>query len=74
MSRVLDKTRIDAMAIEERMELIGILWDSITETGANRAVPDWHRSEVLQRQAEADADPEVAIPWEEAKERLLGRL
>jgi putative addiction module component (TIGR02574 family) len=73
MSQVLDQARIETMAIDERMDLIGLLWDSMTEADANEAVPDWHRSEVMRRQAEADTNPEASVPWDQAKERLLGR-
>lgn len=33
-------------------------------------VPEWHRQELEQRLAKADAAPEAAIPWEDVRDRL----
>lgn len=56
------------LSVDERLNLIGLLWDSILEK--ELTVPEWHRREVERRLAAADADPTAAIPWQEAKRRL----
>ena len=58
------------LTVEQRIELIGELWDSIPDSVETLPVPDWHRDELERRLAKADADPEAAIPWEEVKRRL----
>jgi putative addiction module component (TIGR02574 family) len=57
---------IDSLSIDERLELIALLWDSIPET----PIPEWHLRELERRRAAAEANPEAGIPWEEVKARL----
>jgi putative addiction module component (TIGR02574 family) len=58
------------LSVEQRLELIGELWDSIPDSVDELPVPDWHREELERRLAAADADPDAAIPWEQVKNRL----
>ena len=58
------------LSVEQRLELIGELWDSIPDAVDELPVPDWHRKELERRLAAADADPDAAIPWEQVKKRL----
>ncbi len=58
------------LSVEQRLELIGELWDGIPDSIAALPVPEWHREELERRLASADADPQVAVPWEEVKKRL----
>lgn len=60
------------LTIEQRLELIGELWDSIPDSLDDLPVPEWHKEELNRRLAAADADPNAAVPWEEVKERLSG--
>ena len=62
------------LTVEQRLELIGELWDSIPESLDALPVPDWHREELDRRLAAADANPDAAIPWEEVKRRLREKL
>jgi putative addiction module component (TIGR02574 family) len=59
------------LTVEQRLELIGELWDSIPDSLEELPVPEWHRRELERRLAAADADPDAAIPWEEVKTRLV---
>ena len=58
------------LSIEQRLELISELWDSIPDSLDTLPVPDSHREELDRRLAAADANPDAAIPWEEVKRRL----
>ena len=58
------------LTVEQRLELIGELWDSIPDSLDELPVPEWHREELERRLAAADADPDAAIPWEQVKKRL----
>ena len=58
------------LTVEQRLELIGELWDSIPDSLDEFALPEWHRQELERRLAVADADPDAAIPWEQVKKRL----
>jgi putative addiction module component (TIGR02574 family) len=58
------------LTVEQRLELIGELWDSIPDSLDELPVPEWHREELERRLAAADADADAAIPWEQVKRRL----
>ena len=60
----------DGMSVPQRLELIGKIWDSITDETDSIEIPDWHREELERRIAAADANPEAGIPWEEVKARM----
>ena len=62
------------LSIEQRLELISELWDSIPDSLDTLPVPEWHREELDRRLAAADANPDAAIPWEEVKRRLREKL
>ena len=62
---------IDRLGVEERLDLIGLIWDSIQQEAHQPPVlPHWHRRELEQRCAAADAAPDAGIPWEVVKARL----
>jgi len=58
------------LPIEERLQLVEELWDSIAEERA--ALPDLPEvlEELERRDALFQADPSSAIPWEVVKEQL----
>ena len=62
------------LSVEQRLELIGELWDSIPDSFEALPVPEWHLEELERRLAAADANPDTAIPWEEVKRRLREKL
>jgi putative addiction module component (TIGR02574 family) len=59
------------MSPEERLRLIGEIWDSLPPAD-QREIPESHREELDRRLAAADADPGAGAPWEEVKARLRG--
>jgi putative addiction module component (TIGR02574 family) len=61
------------LTVAQRMELIGILWDSIPDSGETLQTPDWHREELERRLEAADATPEAAIPWDQVQAALRNR-
>ena len=60
------------LTMDQRLELISLLWDSIPESTEALSLPEWHRQELERRLAAASASPELAIPWEEVRSRLRG--
>jgi putative addiction module component (TIGR02574 family) len=58
------------LTVQQRLELIGELWDSIPDSVDALPIPEWHREELELRLTAANTDPEGAIPWEEVKRRL----
>ena len=70
MSQTLEELGIDKLTTTERLELIGLLWDSISDRELAPSVPDWHLRELERRRGEAEANPGAGIPWEEVKASL----
>jgi putative addiction module component (TIGR02574 family) len=48
--------------VEERLELIRILWNSIVDSGRELPLTDTERAELDRRLAEHAADPDAGIP------------
>ena len=68
----LEQFGIERLTVEQRLELVGLIWDSVTAGGVPSPIPEWHRRELERRIAAADADPGAALPWAEVRARLLG--
>lgn len=68
MSLTTDRADIDKLTVEERLELIARIWDSLSDVSP--PVPEWHLAEVKRRRAAALAEPEASTPWTEVKQRL----
>jgi putative addiction module component (TIGR02574 family) len=59
---------IDQLSPEERLRLIGDIWDSFSlyET----PIPESHKEELDRRLAAADSTPNAELTWEELRARL----
>ena len=63
------------LSIEERIELVGAIWDSVAEDASLEHLPlsDAHRAELDRRLADLDENPEAGSPWPEVVDRLQRR-
>jgi putative addiction module component (TIGR02574 family) len=71
MSQTLKELGIDRLSNEERLRLIGEIWESLSPID-QLEIPESHREELDRRLAAADADPTAGRPWEEVRARLRG--
>jgi putative addiction module component (TIGR02574 family) len=71
MNQTLQELGIDRLDVSTRLELIGLIWDSIVEGEESIETPEWHLRALEERRETADANPEAAIPWEVVKSRLM---
>ncbi|MBU2531843.1 MAG: addiction module protein [Alphaproteobacteria bacterium] len=71
MNKHLTPDDIRALSVEERLQLIEELWDSLADAEA-LPVPDWHRQVISERLAAYERDP--GRPWDEVKADILSRL
>ena len=67
----LEQFGIDRLAVEDRLELIGLIWDSVAGDRVPTPIPEWHRLELERRVSEADANPGAGLPWEAVRARIL---
>ena len=70
MDLTLEQFGIDRLSAADRIDLIGMIWDSIDDAERVALVPAWHLEELARRKAAAEASPQASIPWEEVQARL----
>jgi putative addiction module component (TIGR02574 family) len=63
---------IDAMEPEERLRLIGDLWDSLTENPEDVSLTPAQRAELDRRLDRMESGKAKLVSWEELKARLVG--
>ena len=65
------------LSIDERLRLVGDIWDSIAEEANVRAdalpLSPAQVDELQRRVADADAHPDEGIPWEHLRAELMQR-
>ncbi len=61
---------VDELSVEERLTLLGRLWDSLLDSGPP-PVQAWHFDIIRLRIAAADANPGASIPFEDLRAELL---
>ena len=72
MSPTIHDLGIDRLSAEDRLRLIGEIWDSLTRNEQGEIV-DSHREELDRRLADADAHPAEGTAWEKVRARLRSR-
>ena len=72
MPQPIELPPVEQYSVEDRIELLGRLWDSLLDAGCLPPAPAWHAAEVTRRIARADAEPGSAIPLEQLRQELLG--
>jgi putative addiction module component (TIGR02574 family) len=70
----LEALGIDRMTIEERLQLVQAIWDSIPHSAARPPISDALRAELDWRLADHLANPADVVPWEEVKAAALARM
>jgi putative addiction module component (TIGR02574 family) len=71
MAPTIQDLGIDRLTAEQRLRLIGEIWDSLSVH--DTPIPESHREELDRRLADADANPSAGMPWEEVRARLRGK-
>ena len=63
---------IDAMEPEERLRLIGDLWDSLSENPEDVGLTPAQRAELDRRLDRLESGKAKLVSWEDLKARLVG--
>jgi putative addiction module component (TIGR02574 family) len=66
-------SQFSGLTLAEKIQLVEDLWDSIAAEAEGLPLPEWQKAELDRRAAEYLRDPSLASPWEDAKQRILGR-
>lgn len=64
---------LQLLSAVEKLNLIGLLWYSLSDSPGPLPMPEWHEHELDLRIAAADANPSAAVPWDDVKNRLRER-
>ncbi len=62
---------IAEMPIDQRIQLVEDIWDSIADLPEAVQVPEWHKEELEKRLDAYHANPSEGSPWGEVKKRIL---
>ncbi len=62
-----------ALTVAERVDLLGELWREVASKPSELPVPQWQLDELDRRRRLYRGDPQRAVPWAEAKARILKR-
>jgi putative addiction module component (TIGR02574 family) len=65
---------IEHLTVEERLELLERLWDSLVDTPERIPLTDAQREELDRRLDDFERDPSIGIPWDEVRKRIQGQL
>jgi putative addiction module component (TIGR02574 family) len=65
---------IDRMSVDDRLDLMNQIWDSIAADSNRSYLNEAQRHELERRLAEHEANPNDVIPWEQVKTEALTRL
>lgn len=74
MTATMKELGIDRMSVDDRLDLMNQIWDSIATEGGQRSLSDARRRELERRLAEHAADADDVVGWDQIKTEALARL
>lgn len=73
MAPTIQELGIERLSVQERLDLIEQIWDSLPSTVLPDEIPEWHIELLAKRLAEAEANPGAGVPWREALATIRAR-
>ena len=74
MNPLMQQLGIDRMPIDQRIELVHEIWDSIASEPGSGHLSEPQKRELAQRLEAYRQNPMDVVPWSEVKARALTRL
>lgn len=74
MSSLLNAYGLDGLSVEQRLQLLQELCESLEPEAERLPLTEAQRQELDRRLAALDANPDAVVPWEEVEARALARL
>lgn len=74
MSVSIKSLGIDRLGVDERLDLVEQIWDSIAADSAAVPLTDPQRAELDRRIADHEANPDDIVSWENVKTSVSERL
>jgi putative addiction module component (TIGR02574 family) len=66
--------QVRELSVEEQLELVEALWDSIVDRNAVPGPTSAQKAELDRRLADHAANPDDVVPWDEVKDSALTRI
>ena len=64
---------IDRLSVDERIELVHAIWDTIPADSPAPLITDTQLTELERRLADHAANPDDVVPWEQIRAEALSR-
>ena len=75
MAITLESLGLDRMSLEEKLEVLGRLWNEVIASAPpGRLLSEAQREELRRRLADTQAHPEDSVAWEDVLAATLKRL
>ena len=74
MSTLLTSLGIDRLSVEERLRLVGEIWDSIAPEVEEQPISQAEREELERRLNSLASNPTNVVSWDEVKSRALAKF
>ena len=74
MSPTAQSLGIDKLSVEERLQLVGEIWDTIAADVGQGPLTEVQKQEIDRRLAAFRAGPDSAISWEQVEAEALAQL
>ena len=72
MPTPLSNAVLQQYSLEEKLDLLERIWESLLDTSGLPPIPDWHRQLLAERIAQADRNSQARISLDEVRRELLG--
>jgi len=70
--KTISASDIAEMPLDQRIQLVEDIWDSIAELPESVSIPEWHKKELDKRLEAYHANPDEGSPWHEVRKRSTG--
>ena len=67
----LTKIQLAALSVDQRLTLVGDIWDSLGDVEQTLPILEWHREILQKRLAAAELAPNASIRWKDARAKLV---
>lgn len=65
---------IDRMSVDDRLDLMNRIWDSLVAESDRSYLTDAQRNELERRLADHEATPDDVVSWDQVKAEALERI
>ncbi len=74
MASIMKDLGIDRLTVDERLDLMHEIWESVSDEARHGQLNAAQRRELETRLAENRASPDDVVPWEQIKTEALNRF